>query len=75
MIIAGVRPGGRGPLKWQKYPKPFWPRRGPGDALRCSPNPAARKLASLRQCPPEFLDSAPRLGHAEWANPNKSIRS
>jgi len=56
-------------LKWQKDPKPFWPRRGRG-CLRCSPNPAARKLASLRQCPPELLDSASRLSHAEWANPN-----
>jgi hypothetical protein len=75
MIIAGVRPGGRATFVSAKVAKTIGPRRGPGDALRCSPNPAARKLASLRQCPPELLDSAPRLGHAEWANPNKAIRS
>jgi len=47
MVIAGVRPGSRDPFVAAKGPKTTGPRRGPGNALRCSLNPAAGKLAEL----------------------------
>jgi len=57
---AGVRPGSRDPFVSAKGPKTMvavaWPPVSAGAsssaALLGSPTPAARKLATLKQCPP-----------------------
>jgi hypothetical protein len=52
--VPGLGPAAEPLLFRQKWPKPCWPWHSPSGALRGSPTPAARKLATLKQCAPVF---------------------
>jgi len=64
-VLAGFRPRRRGPFVSAKGPKTSFARRGPADALRCSANPAAAQLASLKQCSPNIWIGLCFSAHAE----------